>query len=903
MREPKSTIGYLKSCFELDNRGNLVSNVYSSKVSYRQFFKNGNFFTSWNELFLLENEHANNVQKELQLYVKEKELKVGLFFISFISNVIGKEIKNICPLFLVDAEIISDEFYFLRLQKDSAILNPAALKALDIESEDHMLEFKLKVEELIAESNGFSEGVVLQLRQLFIDFLPSVESDELLLYPQFCTQKKLKQFDPERCKIQVAGCMFVQEKSKNTQSVLSELDVLMRDNCEYSKLLLSYLNQTFIPKDISISPHQHIKTPVILSESQLKILSECVQNQCTIVTGPPGTGKSFTIAATAVNETLNGKSVLIVTGSEHANNAIEDKIKKDFQLTNISARISKNRSYKAELNRNLKKWLEGVGLTRGVGKKLLLSMEIEKLEDRLFQLETELLELAQEEIKFGEMILAEQRGLINKIKSFFLKLSLERIELHPKLMNEYFNTSSEVIRLKRMYLQAAQKEIIKNSIERNRQSFLQFRNALNATASGYIDELFKEIDFTMLTSVFPIWISTVSDVGIGLPFEKEMFDFVIVDEASQIDAATILPIFQRAKRVIICGDTEQLNPVTFIGQKQLLEVAEKFKAPDLAKLFNYQKESFLDICHKSLQDQSQMHFLDEHYRSLPDIISFSNYHFYNNELRIMTQLPKNENKIGLEPVFCNGTRLEDGTNLEEANALIERLKHLIDHIVLDDHLPTIGILSPFRKQANLIEKLIANDIELKDIKRHEIVCGTAHTFQGNERDIMLLSMVVDNHSHHGAFMHIDKSDVFNVSITRARNKQYVFHSLTNKCSHRDNLLFRYLFEPILLEDRNEQYLLDDLSLDKVTEWLKRSFKTEELKINYAIAGINIDIWAKINDRFVGIDAIGFPGEYEAAISVTKLKILSRLGIKIIPISVSNFLYHKQELKEILQRYI
>lgn len=904
MSLPKTTIQYLKSCFEHDNRGNLISNIFSSKISARKFFKTGDFFCDWNELFLLDSTYAVNVLKDLQLHVSEKELRVGLFFINFESLVMGKTLNNVCPLFLFDATIMQDEFYFLSLKKESFEINPAALKVLEGELGENSTQFAKEIELLITNSNGFDEGLVIQIQRLFDQFSNVINTEELIDYPGFIKQKELKK-PKEQITIRSAACIFVQEKTKNTQSVLNELDRLLAPETQYSRLLLNYLNQSFELRNINEDSLRFIKAPAILSEAQTGILREISNNQCLVVTGPPGTGKSFTIAAAAINEALNGKSVLIATGSDHANNAIEQKIKEDFKLSNISARISKNRSYKAILNRNLKKWLEGVELTRGTKNRSLHATQIKKIEQRLNEIEIQLYGLIEDEIKLGYLVHEYRRGLINKIKSFFLKLSVDRIMLHPLLIDEYLELTKELVRIRRSYLIAAQKEIIKNSINTNRRLFQHFREALNTKASGSVMELFDKIDFNILTNVFPVWISTVNDIGTGLPMHKEMFDIVIVDEASQIDMATILPIFQRAKKVIICGDTEQLSPVTFLSSGKQKNIASKCGDDLLAKRFNYNKDSFLDICHKSIKDQSQLFFLDEHYRSLPDIISFSNRNFYNNELRIMTQLPQNADKKGLHFEYCEGIRTQEGINEKEALALISEIEKIINDAASEIEFnpkskpSSIGILSPFRKQVNYLEKMISDKLDLKQIQQHRIVCGTAHTFQGNERDIMFISTVVDDHAHHGAFMHINKHDVFNVSITRARNKQFVLHSLTKNCKFKDHLLYEYLFENDLSIQDSIMETDDDLSLEKVTEWLKQHFDVQEYKIDYVIAGINIDIWAKINNRYYGFDAIGFPGNFETAVNIGKLKILSRLGIKIIPVSISNFLYHQEELKSVI----
>jgi superfamily I DNA and/or RNA helicase len=131
-------------------------------------------------------------------------------------------------------------------------------------------------------------------------------------------------------------------------------------------------------------------------------------------------------------------------------------------------------------------------------------------------------------------------------------------------------------------------------------------------------------------------------------------------------------------------------------------------------LLDYRNKSILELTEMTITDQIQVNFLDEHYRSKPEIIAFSNQNFYFNALKIMTDHPNLEyNNLKWKEV--NGIRTKKGTNNEEANAIIDHIKNIItDEKTLPiENKSTIGILSPFRAQVNHIISLIEKEISLK----------------------------------------------------------------------------------------------------------------------------------------------------------------------------------------------
>ena len=417
----------------------------------------------------------------------------------------------------------------------------------------------------------------------------------------------------------------------------------------------------------------------------------------------------------------------------------------------------------------------------------------------------------------------------------------------------------------------------------------------------------KNVDFDILLKALPIWLCKLTDLHRVFPLKQGMFDLLIVDEASQCDMASILPALQRAKKVVFCGDPNQLRHVSFLSRSKMRVLARKFKlTPEQQTRFDFRSTSILDLVSSSLASQEQLSFLNEHFRSDAHIIGFSNSEFYSNDLRIMTEKPISNPDLGTFTVKCEGVRDLRGVNELEAQAIVKAVKEVIDKEKdLDIKLKTsIGILSPFRDQTNFLSKLIKEQLEVNEIVNHEIAIGTSYSFQGEERDSMFLSFVVDKNTHHSSFIHLNKSDVFNVAITRAKNKQFVYHSLDPKDVPQNNYLRSYL-ERVSDRSSNTKIEDNDISHNKFLNEVIEYLKVPNLKtwIYYSIAGIPIDILIFTQGRYYGIDLIGYPGIYEDALSVERYKILGRTGIPIFPLPYTFWKFDRESCIVQLRKFL
>lgn len=288
------------------------------------------------------------------------------------------------------------------------------------------------------------------------------------------------------------------------------------------------------------------------------------------------------------------------------------------------------------------------------------------------------------------------------------------------------------------------------------------------------------IDYEAVLKVFPCWICTIDDAARLFPPTAGLFDYLIVDEASQCSQATSMPLAFRARRMIVVGDKKQLQPASslFLSEKQvrLLQaqhgIDQHPKAPFLDG-----KESLLGLA-EACSNASQ--FLNEHFRCDPAIIRWSNNRFYDNRLQILTRRRPDRARLPLEvrEIENADEDRDTKTNAQEAKAVVKEVRRLISSE--EARGKTLGVISPFRPQAELIQVLLAKEFHTDPelIKQHQIVASTADGFQGDERDIILYSFRHGPSSHAGAIATIQRSEErLNVAFTRAKERGVCFVSV------------------------------------------------------------------------------------------------------------------------------
>ena len=902
-------ISYYKDCYQADTRTLTINNFFSARIENR-FFVDGNdeLLNGNMERYPISDAYAEKLKTNLALYKREKVLYCAAFFvIGRQEEALRKDSKICAPLFLYPAEVgANEDGHFVSVDLSKRHININFLNTLKKDGEDDLSETMASISSQIEDLS-----TVGQIKRVMDEKVDDVHADELLLYPMLHSESKIKRMlQPKNLdkidgfKVIPSVAFGVFKRSTVTRGILTELQQLSKTN-DYSQALEFLFDGS---KKNGVSSFPEGRTPATLSLSQQQIVESVNNNICTLVIGPPGTGKSFTIASLALDFLSKGKKVLIASKTDQAVDVIYKKIEKDLGIKGVSLRAGK-RGYKKELKGKLQSLLTQTRKRPDKQYEGLYEMEkvLRFLDHNINNDESLFERQVRNELRWGRYLAhyLANNTLIQRLKIRYIKWRTSLQQPHWVTTRTFLDNHEDRIHKSREYIELSFMRKVHNALYDSRTMFRRFQKSLTARRSSRKDMLFENIHLPTLLHTFPIWLVNMSDIYDVLPLAKEAFDLVIIDEATQCDIASSIPIIQRGKRVAVVGDPKQLRHASFLSRSFQYSLSKKHHLESMQdeSLLDFRNTSFLDLVNDRIDDQNQVVFLNEHYRSKPDIIGFSNRQFYHGELSIMTHEPEKDQKSHMSVREIKGERNEKGYNIKEADAVIDEIKAIIkQENELDASVAkSVGVLSPFRDQVDYLGERITKEIDLLHIEKHQILCGTAYSFQGEERDTMLLSMTIDDNSHHSAIIHLNKPDVFNVSITRARSLQVIFKSFSNQFDPGENLS-RYLnelasFSPPVYKSENER----DRFLKEVTQSI------EELQfpywVNYSIAGLHVDLVFKANNTIYGINLIGYPGLYVDALSMNDYKILKRAGVNTFPLPYTYWKFDKEKCVEEIKQFV
>ena len=420
------------------------------------------------------------------------------------------------------------------------------------------------------------------------------------------------------------------------------------------------------------------------------------------------------------------------------------------------------------------------------------------------------------------------------------------------------------------------------------------------------NRLLEAEDFKPLLEAFPCWCVTTYAVSGSLPMKPGLFDVAIIDEASQCDIASCFPILYRAKKAVIVGDDKQLPHLSFLETAKEQSFMSKYEVADRYQLmWRFRTNSMFDIA-----NYYSMHpvLLDEHFRSLPPIINFSNREFYGNRIRVMRQNNPNDKILEIVHVPDGKVDYDATRNLPEIEALVKRVHEIIvdNERENPDNPITIGIISPFRAQVEQLKISLSKVISDYMMEKHKIEIGTAHTFQGDERDIILISWAFANNSFPQSLTFIQKPNLFNVAVTRAKNKMINF--VSKDFTDLPDGLFRSYLSYIKEYDEKHEKIINK-ELDENT--YKNSFEREvaetlrdlgyEIQAGVDLGGVNADIL--VNNKFV-IECDGLKDNIKSNIkNMKKQAIIERCGFKVCRFSYREWLKSNEACINRISNYL
>lgn len=293
-----------------------------------------------------------------------------------------------------------------------------------------------------------------------------------------------------------------------------------------------------------------------------------------------------------------------------------------------------------------------------------------------------------------------------------------------------------------------------------------------------------------LMKFYPIWIMSIDAALEVLPQEQNLFDFVVVDEGSQVEYSKILPLMNRAKNYVIVGDKQQLQPMEYfsssvdfdqISNEELKKELEDFEEGTL---------SIIDFAERVISVEST-HMLMNHYRSADSqLIKFSNQFFYNNKMNVVSKMDFYDPRV-IDVVDVNGSFSSDkGVNEVELKEIMTQTKK----VMTEKPGKSIGIVVMNKQMETVLERMlseaIADDNNFSKLyneymatdKIDPIIIKNLESIQGDERDVIILALtygITDSGrlNNLGPITYAGGKNRINVAITRSKEKMIVIKSL------------------------------------------------------------------------------------------------------------------------------
>ena len=531
--------------------------------------------------------------------------------------------------------------------------------------------------------------------------------------------------------------------------------------------------------------------------SQKQAVDNALCNPISIIEGPPGTGKTQTILNIIANAVMRGESVAVVSSNNSATANVLEKLKKygvDFIAAPLGSSANKEAFIESQ-NLNLPDMCTWKDISIDVSKMRQDEADLDKMlkiQNELSKIKLEQDSLNKEYNYFSDYykslnihgdipyfskriasskilaFLAEYELLVseNKQIGFFkrivLKLTygLKNFSFYGQSIDVFASHCQNLYYIKRLdELEKRKLELEKKlaSFDFDSKMKLYSEMSMNMFKSKLAEKYgtsckrryFESVDLWKDSEEFidnyPVVLSTTYSLRASLS-NKFVYDYVIVDEASQVDLATGALALSCAKKTVVVGDLKQLPNVVDSEQREITD--RIFENYDIPEAYRYSENSLLSSL-TALFPNAPHVLLKEHYRCHPEIIGFCNQRFYNNELIILTK-----KKEGVKPLMVYrtvpGNHARGHVNQRQIDVI---LNEVFPKLTLDRYDGSVGIVTPYRNQANELQKVFVDTTVKAD---------TADKFQGQERKVMIFS-TVDNEISDFA----SNPNRLNVAVSRA----------------------------------------------------------------------------------------------------------------------------------------
>ncbi len=681
-------------------------------------------------------------------------------------------------------------------------------------------------------------------------------------------------------------------KEKNGNGILADL----YEQVEYvdsETVAACYLNPNkYNPRSMK---HADLIYPFGCNASQKKAVTTAFEHQISVVQGPPGTGKTQTILNIIANIVCQGKTVMVVSNNNSAITNVQEKLDK-YGLSFVVAPLGSKENKEVFIaNQPLvpaECSLWGLSISESLKKKQKLHATLALL-DKVFALQNERAELLQEQqavaLEWKHFCMDngvdERLELTNRINSkrvisLWLEYQAQAYGEKPISAN-WFVKWLEKLKWWKMKWFSKHRLYLKSEFDRNNLTPLvkefqtlyylnrleEIRQRINSinkdlaqhdamgltktltTLSLSLFKAFlysyyskhKRVDFAGLKDMrrrgneliqqYPVVLSTTFSAR-SCVFTGKPYDYIIMDEASQVSIDTGALALTCARNAVIVGDTMQLpNVVTDEDRLKLDAIMRQYNITDG---YDCAKNSFLQSVLGVIKNVPKT-LLREHYRCHPRIINFCNQKFYGGNLLIMTE-DKGEKDVLTAMRTVKGNHAINHYNQREIDVVMEEVLP-----VLKDY-DNVGIITPYNNQVDAFNNQLRKGI-----------AGTIHKYQGRENDAIIMS-VVDNQITPFA----DDANMLNVAVSRAKKKfclvltgndqekhGYIMDLLDyiayNNCTVTDSKLasiFDYMYEQyseqrmlfLKMQPQISEYASENLTYVMLKEILSSDIRFKSLKV-------------------------------------------------------------------------
>ncbi len=940
---------YYHDCFSADSRGGVFNNVLDKNQAEYLVFADGDeaLITGLGYRMEVPLSLGVTAQNAAEVNRREKFLVYGSVFLVGRGPNVGRKKGDLycAPLLFWPARIEQEgSRAFLSIDLEEQHINfPLLASLIDSDSEEQAQAYAEAILSQVPTA-PFDVNVIREFAAVVAELIPDLRTDDLQAFPALQTEDALRDLIEHDSPVQLlcASAMALVRRPTEARGVLTELQV-MAGRGEMSTPLAAIFDEiarakpgTSAPASRPLNaPSRTILSGAELTAAQTRVLRQAERRPLTLVIGPPGTGKSFTIAQIILDAVARGQTVLLSSKMNKAVDVVVEKLMPHLGGLTVILRGG-DRRYRDELKKFLDNLFDGTGAPAKPR-----AGEIEMLEERLRAADAELAELTSEireileregrwtqyvaefaaiqtppydeeaatsmgpealqsahdelrkldggksslfgwsrgkrrdqllsdlaeQLQLDDAALAHLDEIAQREAARANLLDIEDALADHDDLNVLFTRHAR-LRLDRgalvgELLGLRRRDALAEALRLNRRTLALFKTALEARSTAEQDKIFAELDFSALLGAFPIWATTNPHAAEIMPLAHEMFDLVIIDEASQCDVASALPLLYRAKRAIVCGDPKQLRHLSWLREDRQAALASQHGlSASQRSQWNYRTHSLLDVVNGALPSQDDVVLLDEHYRSLPQIIEFSNRRFYGGAFRVMTRRPDTIGARSVELRKINGTRNKHGYNVEEADAILKEIEKIAKAQAKKTahERSSIGVLSPYRDQVNYLNRTLAAKLKSKTLQDHDIICGTAHTFQGDERDVMLISFCADPSSHRSTVTFLNNDNLFNVAVTRARRRQVIFTGLDPRNLPAEHLLREYLtYAADCLEPDDPAPDTDaGTTYSRALAYALRAHGGYTTWLDYPVAGLKINVVVQHGSQALAIAADGDP---------------------------------------------